>query len=81
MLNEGVTDDPTAALAAAALATIQESMATGETEAEAGAEAAEGQAEALNSLAEKVSSIIASDYGMKMGRDVVKEYLMKNLLS
>jgi len=82
LLQDGITEDPVAALAAASLAAVEDSLDTDESEDEAATDAIEETLEALvNNAAEeeKLSEIIES-YGRVHARDLVKEYLRNNLL-
>ena len=80
LIQDGITDDPVAALAAASLAVVEDSLATEESAEEAAYDASEGIEEDLidNAVQEKLSEIIES-YGRVSARDLVRAYLRENL--
>lgn len=92
LMNDGVTNDPVAAVAAASLAIIQDSVATDQTAQEAATDATQGSGEAMaESLAavpaiadevameEKLSEMVYT-YGTTLARDIIKEYLRENMI-
>lgn len=92
LMNDGVTQDPVAAVAAASLSIIQNSVATDQTAQEAAQMATQGTAEAVQdtlaaappiadelALEEKLSAMVYT-YGTTLARDIIKEYLRENVV-